>query len=259
MSVELIRVERRPESTNKESVAAGLLRRAKERPYLAAAVVPVALLATKPIIIASSVALAGAVIGGGEWRRQKARNAGMTVLDPEEARGFRVLGGEVVQQGAIYARHPKPSKQDLLIPAKRLHQVVVNEQIADLVSYLRSTVRVSRLDIYIKSDRGLNVSANGVLKAVPFRSRITGRQRDETAFHQTFDRPGRPLSNTANYVWLDDFPHIQAAAQNARHGSMKVAQAFDFSFGIEADAARLAGIKAEWLSTYTFQIDADFA
>jgi hypothetical protein len=259
MAVELVRIGRAQKEDGDDSRSSRILRRVRERPYVAAAAAPIALVGAGPLVLGSATAAAVAFIAGGEWRHQRRSNTGIVIIDPAEAARFRALGGDVLREGPVYARHPKPSKRDLLIPAKRFHQHIVNEQIADLVTYLRSTVHVSVLEIRIRSEKGVTVGSNGILKSIPLTARLTGKASDETAFSQSFNRPSRLTAPLADGDWLADFPHIVAAAEKARHGFMRLAQTFDFSFDLEIGTAKVAGIKADWLSTYTFEVYAEFA
>ncbi len=261
MSLELVRIERNAGLKKAaEPLRDKALRLVKERPYLAVAAVPLAVAKAGPVIATSVAAAAAGVVAGGEWRFRRRPLDGVATISKSELKFYRAVGGDHLREGVVYARHPKVGRRDLLIPAKQFHRHVVNEQIADLVTYLRSTVRITSLKIYIRSESGFTVRADGSLKGIPLTSRLMGGKVEETAFEQTFERPARMTSlDAARYVWLADFPHIQAAAQNARHGTMRFGQTFDYSFGLDIGVAKAAGIRTDWLSTYTFEIHAAFA
>jgi hypothetical protein len=202
--------------------------------------------------VAVGAGLVSGVQNGIAWLRgsdsiQKIELSRSTTLHDEH--------GQPVQLGHIYAVHPDEARATLLIAAPDFHSTMVGEQIADLVSFIRSAVRAESIFIEVESEA--SGSAGG-----SFWSRFTLKGEAGVAKHHSVEldyvEPDI-VPMAADPFWLRMFPEIAAAFQGAKRGAIKRSVSVDTTFGLSASLAEQAGIDGRWLGKQKFNIRAKFA
>ena len=151
-----------------------------------------------------------------------------------------------------YIRHPKKSKTDCLIPSASFHKYVVREQIADIVSYVRSNLRVKEMQISVSRGNSGKVGLNGVVDGLPLEGEATIEFGDKYSASIKCKRPLKASEKKSNYIWIQEFPHLVASVDNAESGVFEINEEFDLSFGLAAKAAKSIGASASWNTKHRF-------
>lgn len=162
--------------------------------------------------------------------------------------------GLPVQPNQIYAIHPDETRANLVIVASEFHNVIVSEQIADLVCFIRGAVRAASINIEVESERNGKISSS-------FFSRFSLNAEGGVAKHHSvelkYDEP-EIVAPTEQPFWLCLFPEIVAAFRGAKRGSVKRSVSVDTTFGLNTSLAEQAGIDLNWLGKQKFVVEARF-
>ena len=227
-------------------------RNVKENGWKAAGVAVVA----APIIPAGVGAMAvgaGLVSGiqnGITWLRGTDTIAKIEV---SKASGLRDAQGLPVQAHQIYAIHPDDARANLVVVASEFHDLIVREQIADLVAFIRSAVRALSIKISVESEK--KGSASGLFSR--FSLKADGGVVKHHSVELEYEEP-EVVNIVDQPFWLCQFPEIVAAFKGAQRGTMKRNLSVDTTFGFTSSLAEQAGIDLIWLGKQRFVVEVKF-
>lgn len=165
--------------------------------------------------------------------------------------------GQRLAIGVVYAKHP--IRDDIYIRSDQLHTYIVNEQRSHVIRYFRSAVALRNISIEIVSQKSGNYFAAGGWKVGGSGSRELSEEQRRW-FSASFDNPAREENiDVAQLYWMPYFDEIVAATSGVHGGRVETVTTLDMSFGVSADAAKVASINANWLSHQSFVIRAEYA
>ncbi|MCG4470886.1 hypothetical protein L0P50_18670, partial [Lawsonibacter sp. DFI.6.74] len=72
-----------------------------------------------------------------------------------------------IEKEQYYIRHPKASKDRVLIEAEKFHEYIYREQLSEIISYLRSEFRLKYLKIEIKQGNDFSSYINLPIEEIP--------------------------------------------------------------------------------------------
>jgi hypothetical protein len=202
--------------------------------------------------VAVGAGLVSGVQNGVAWWR------GSDAIEKREVSNAAALQDErglPVQIAQIYAIHPDDSRPNLAIIASEFHNVIVSEQIADLVSFIRGAVRALSIHIEVESE-GSGKIGGGLLSR--FSVTAEGGVTKHHSVELRYDDPEVVVCAEQPF-WLCLFPEIVAAFRGAQKGSIKRIVSVDTTFGLNATVAEKAGIDTSWLGRQRFIVEASFA
>ena len=252
MQTHLVEIVPDPTSAE-ESWADWATRNVKENGWKAASAAVVA----APIIpvgvgaIAVGAGLVSGVQNGVAWLRGSDT---IQKIEFSKARELLSEQGLPVRLNQVYAVHPDEARSNLIILASEFHNVIIAEQIADLVGFIRNAVRAVSINIEVESERNASVNLG-------FLSRFSFKAAEGIAKHHSvelrYDDPELVQLPSQPY-WLRLFPEIIAAFRGAKRGSVKRTVSVDTTFGITASNAKQAGIDLSWLGKQRFNVSVSF-
>lgn len=213
-------------------------------PIVAAATIPTA--ATLGTVAVASI-VADLYFGGKQIKQVPVRDVAV-LRDPD---------GEVPTVNEIYAFHPDRSRERLVIPASTFHNLIIGEQIADLVAYIRSTVRAKEIRIGVYSENGAKMAVSAPLKASDLEIQAHAGSTRHHSVELRYEDP-KVIAIEGMPFWMGAFPEVVAAFRGATRGSVTRSVSVDTSFGLTASLAKAAGMDANWLGRQRFEIEASF-
>lgn len=174
--------------------------------------------------------------------------------ESEIERFSEAFGNDWVED-EYYIRHPKKIKTDVLIPAERFHQYIIREQISDIISYIRANVRVKKLEISFEKGIVSGVGVQGIVDGISFEGSVNASCSSEYSVLIDCNRPLKASEKKKEYIWIDEFQHLQAVIDETFDSRFEINEAFDLSFGLDVKAAKLVGMNAALSAQYSFKID----
>ena len=226
--------------------------------------VGLSLVAVSLLPLEAGVAATGAVIGGiaglavgavGSFFRSSETIPEMELKDSSN---LSDVYGAPISHGKVYAYHPDLSRKGVVISADAFHSTIVSEQIADLAAFIRSKVRAETIDIAVFAESGVAVAVDTALPSDTLGIKAHAGSARHHSLELRYDEPELvPLRR--NPFWLQSFPEIGTAFEDARKGKVKRSVSVDTTFGLSASLAKVAGIDANWLGKQRFEVEATFA
>ncbi|MBB3348386.1 hypothetical protein [Sphingomonas sp. BK069] len=259
MSVEIIQIR----EGEVEGWGEWALRQAKERPYFAALLAPVAVVAT-PAIATTGLALGVATASGvavaaaGEVIFGPGTQPKVTYLSEEEADGIIDAHDQPLVRGVTYLRHPKRSQQSVIVRSAEFHGYIMSQKVAEIIDYMRAETRLEALSILVRSTDSKHAVVGGHLEAISGKVGAELKNQHERRLNLTYASPARQPRRQP-YIWIDDFPEVVAATRNARKGTMRFVQSTDMKFGLTGAAADIVNVEAGWLQNFVIEVEARFA
>lgn len=254
MQTHLIKIVPDPEpSSEEENWTDWATRNVKENGWKAAG----AALIAAPIIpagigaVAVGAGLVSGVQNGIAWLR---RTDSIQKIELSTAISLHDGQNKPLQVDQVYAVHPDETRPNLVIVASEFHNVIVGEQIADLVNFIRSSVRANSIKIDVESERQGSASG-GFLSRFSFKAEASSRKHHSVDLE--YDDPSI-VPSSAKLFWLHLFPEVIAAFQGAQRGSVRRSVSIDTTFGVSAALAKHAGIDTSWLGRQRFEVAAKF-
>ena len=234
--------------------------KAKNNPGRAAGLVVAASFA---IPLEATVLFGGALIGGITALTVGAVSEFVTSPDQfeklplKEAYALRDIEGVPISVNQMYARHPNLDYNNVVLLAENFHSRVIAEQIADLISYIRSVVAAKYINIAVYAESGAHLDATGLTKvgnvSVQGHSGTARHHSAENSYAQQIIVPA-----TRSLFWMRNFPEVQAALIGSKEGSFTRSVKVDTTFGLSASLAKVAGIDINWLGKQRFVIRVDY-
>ncbi|MDI1291462.1 MAG: hypothetical protein PSV18_01805 [Methylobacter sp.] len=182
------------------------------------------------------------------------------LVDKDEISRFRDPRGFALEEDTYYVRHPKKIKTDCLIPATEFHRYVVQEQIADLVSFVRANTSVRKLHVSIGSKKEAEAQVSGILEGIKLEGKALLKKVN---YHEVLIdciEPLKPSERKREYVWLDDFQSTVTIIDNiSGAASVTVKEHADLSFGLSLKVADQVGISGDWLSSFEYNFYCELA
>lgn len=175
----------------------------------------------------------------------------------KEVAALRDPDGEIPGVNEIYAFHPDRSRERLVIPASTFHSVIISEQIADLVAYIRATVAAKEIRIGVYSENGAKMAVSAPVKANDLEIQAHAGSTRHHSVELRYEEP-EVIAIEGIPFWMRAFPEVVAAFQGATRGSVTRSVSVDTSFGLSASLAKAAGMDANWLGRQRFEIEARF-
>jgi hypothetical protein len=174
--------------------------------------------------------------------------------DDEIARFNEAFGNDWVDD-RYYIRHPKKSKTDVLIPSERFYQYIVREQIGDIISYIRANVRVKKLEISLLRGANVGVGLKGIVEGIELEGAAKASCNSEYSVIIDCDRPLKASEKKLQYIWIDEFQHLQAMIDETSESRFEIKEQFDLSFGLSVKAAKAVGLNADFNTTHLFSVN----
>lgn len=235
----------------------------KRRPALALAVAPVAVSGAMATGIAAGVAGIGIAAQEYVLRSRHDREVNYDEREIERLYASDIAGktdvrGKTLQYGNFYVRHPIDARCETLIPARSFHRIILEEQLAEIVEYIRSQLSATRITIVATSEKTGAFVAGGSIHSVSVGSRLGFGRREGLAYEFTTRSPVR-VELKRPLPWLRDFPVLVASLAEARDGEFQRTETTDLEFGLSLDAVTLLGVDVRWVSRFTLDIRVDFA
>lgn len=213
-------------------------------PIVAVAAIPTA--ATLGTVAVASV-LADLYLGDKQIKQVPVRDVAV-LRDPD---------GEIPNVNEIYAFHPDRSRERLVIPASTFHSLIIGEQIADLVAYIRATVAAKEIRIGVYSENGAKMAVSAPVKASDLEIQAHAGSTRHHSVELRYEDPEVVAINGTPF-WMRAFPEVVASFHGATRGSVTRSVSVDTSFGLTASLAKAAGMDANWPGRQRFEIEATF-
>ena len=170
----------------------------------------------------------------------------------DEIERFKDPRGNELVDDIYYIRHPKKTKTDCLIPADKFHSFIAREQIADIISYVRSNLNVLSLDLSISNEAAGKVVLSGDLSGLPLEGNAQFAKKDKYTATIKCTKPLKPSEKKKEFIWMDEFANTQSIVDDAESGTFSIRESFDLSFGMGAKDANRIGINLDWSCGYIF-------
>ena len=213
-------------------------------PIVAISAIPTAATLTGVVVVS---AIADLWLGNDKIKRIHAGDA-LVLRDPE---------GEAPEANRIYALHPDRSRESLVIPASSFHSLIIGEQIAHLVAFIRGTVAAQEIRISVFSENGATVAVAGPAQANDLNIKAHAGSVRHHSVDLRYEQP-EIIQRDGVPFWMKSFPEVVAAFHGASKGSVARSVSIDTSFGLSASLAKSAGIDTNWLGRQRFDIEAKF-
>lgn len=182
------------------------------------------------------------------------KNSYVLSKDDEISRFNEAFGNDWVDD-RYYIRHPKKSKTDVLIPSERFYQYIIREQIGDIVSYIRANVRVKKLEISLLRGANVGVGLKGIIEGIELEGAAKVSCSSEYSVVIECDRPLKASEKKQQYIWIDEFQHLQAMIDDTFESRFEIKEKFDLSFGVSIKAAKAVGLNADFNATHLFSVN----
>lgn len=177
-------------------------------------------------------------------------------LKSKFVRDFVDIDGDILQTGVVYAQHPL--LPEVYIRSDQMHAYILNEQRSHIIRYFRSAVALREISIEIISQKSGNYYAAGGWKiGGSGEKKLSEEQR--RWFSASYKNPKKEsFDEDKTLHWMPYFDEIVAATKGVDGGRIETITTLDMSFGVTAEAAKVANINANWLSHQSFVIRAEY-
>lgn len=178
------------------------------------------------------------------------------VIDNKEElnRFENALGNSWIEREQYYVRHPKASKDRLLIEAEKFHEYIYREQLSEIISYLRSELRLKHLRIEVKKGNDFSIYTNLPIEEIPVEGKANVKLNSNKVLEITSDKNLKSSEKRIEYVWLKDFQELISVVDNFEEGTFKHRITINNSFGINAKIGNQIGIGSNWTNSSIFEI-----
>lgn len=152
-----------------------------------------------------------------------------------------------------YIRHPKSSCQNILIEAKDFYNYIEDEQLDELVQFIKShcpakAIKIDRIEISEKSAR---IGAN--VKGADFSGGADYNQMHKNCVNIISPNGFPPEEIRSNYMWLDQ--SVKQCITSLVEGAVfEKSYERDFTFGLSAKEARTVGLKMGMHKNFSYNI-----
>lgn len=177
------------------------------------------------------------------------------IVSNEDLERYEHYEGEKLKPLTYYAEHPYQVGK--LISPSNIHNIFIHEQVTEIVSFLRSELLVTALNIEVKSTAGGEFGARTNIKGVDVGADATFQQGWSYSVKTKYRNP-RIVQLDRPLVWMNKFRAIQASVKDATGGHGLFVEDLDLSFGVSAELAKIVGIGVEWLTKKTFSVEVEY-
>ena len=154
-----------------------------------------------------------------------------------------------------YIRHPKQYMDRYLIKADTFLQYIEQQQLAEIIAYVRNNCNPHRIFIETSNTSGFKGGVNGRIqwKAQPASdSNNTGsinigtnaslRQHSYNRIEIICTNRIKPSEQVKNFIWIDDFSVLKIAIDNYENEKISIDQEIKRSWNISAELASFIGL-----------------
>ena len=142
----------------------------------------------------------------------------------------------------------------MLIEADKFHEYIYREQLAEIISYLRSEFKLKYLRIEIKKGNDFSSFINLPIEDIPVEGEARVKLGSNRVIEITSERGLKRSEKRTDYVWLQDFQELLSVVDNFEDGIFKHTISIDNSFGINAKIANYIKIGTGWINSSQFEI-----
>ncbi len=152
--------------------------------------------------------------------------------------------GNQLTVGQRYIRHPRRS--NVFLSTDNYHHDIVREQQRQLISYIRSELAVTRLQIAISYDGAEEVGIRSPLFGLGRKENLSG----SILCDLTYATPAL-VAPTEDLFWLDHFSNVRAGLQHGGGGRKRFVEKFGKNVNCNAQIAEKYGFKSEACKSYS--------
>lgn len=164
------------------------------------------------------------------------------------------LGNGWIEKEQYYIRHPKEVKTRCLIEAEKFHEFIYREQIAEIVSFLRSNFMVKHLTISVEDGLDFNAFTRVPIEGMQFEGNVSIKKSNSKELVIDCPQGLRLSEKRTDYIWINDFQDLIAVADNFSGGEFKHVIKIDNAFGLGIEEAKTIGVGLSWLQKSKFEI-----
>ncbi|MEJ6949403.1 hypothetical protein [Natronospora cellulosivora (SeqCode)] len=152
-----------------------------------------------------------------------------------------------------YIRHPHKDRE--LIESAKFFEYVTREQLAEIISYIRSYIDVSYIRIERKSGIEFNTFINSPIDDIPVEGKVEINFSSKDILEIKCPNKLKPSERKRNFVWIDEFPGIKELVDcfNGGEASRYIERSQDY--GLTIKIADRLGIGSKWIKGYKLKID----
>lgn len=164
------------------------------------------------------------------------------------------LGNSWIEKEQYYIRHPKKSRERMLIEADKFHEYIYREQLSEIISFLRSELNIKHLKIEIIEGNSFSSYINVPIEEIPVEGKASINLHNSKIIEIKCEEGLKRSEKRTEYIWLQDFQELLSVVDNFEKGTFKNIITIDNSFGITGKIASLAGIGTAWIKKSKFEI-----
>lgn len=200
---------------------------------------------------------AGAQVLGSPLRTLQdfVKDKNIYLLDKDQINKFINAHNESWNDDVYYIRHPKQYMDRYLIKADTFLQYIEQQQLAEIIAYVRNNCNPHRIFIETSNTSGFKGGVNGRIqwKAQPASdSNNTGsinigtnaslRQHSYNRIEIICTNRIKPSEQVKNFVWIDDFSVLKTAIDNYGNEKISIDQEIIRGWYISAKLASFIGL-----------------
>lgn len=165
------------------------------------------------------------------------------------------LGDDWVHFNQYYIRHPKKGRDHWLIESEKFFPFIMREQIAEIISFLRSNTSLKYLKIVLNNNLSGNITAGVPLDGIPLEGFANLDIRNENELIINCPEGLKVSERKTDFVWIKDYPELMATIDGFKGGDeFKHTIKKNYSFGLGVKEANVIGVDANWLKEQSFQL-----
>lgn len=156
-------------------------------------------------------------------------------------------------KNVYYIRHPHKDRE--LIESAKFFEYVTREQLAEIISYIRSYIDVSYIKIERKSGIEFSAFTNFPIEDIPIEGKVKINFSSKDILEIKCSNRLKPSERKRNFVWIDEFPGIKELVDSFNGGEASRYIERNQNYDLNIKVADKLGIGSKWINGYKLKIE----
>lgn len=158
-------------------------------------------------------------------------------------------------EGVYYIRHPKTLKTNILIPARKFQMYILEEQIEEMIDYLKARSSLKYLKVKISKSKGGSFGIDTIIEGLNLKGKVEAKKMSDFEFEITCNNKTEKTSQEIKTCWINEMKIFKSIVDNHSDTTFSIKQKIDNSFGMSVDIEKFLGLSGNVFDIYTYDME----
>jgi hypothetical protein len=149
----------------------------------------------------------------------------------------------------------KELKTNILVPAHKFQMYILEEQIEEMIDYLKARSSLKYLKVKISKSKGGSFGIDTIIEGLNLKGKVEAKKMSDFEFEITCNNKTEKTSQEIKTCWINEMKIFKSIVDNHSDTTFSIKQKIDNSFGMSVDIEKFLGLSGNVFDIYTYEME----